>query len=350
VEERTESATPRRREEVRSRGQTARSADVNAAVALLAGVLFLRNWGQTLVIWSADLFRATFTTLDQPDITSDVAVQAMFAFTLFTATVLAPIFGVMIVAGVVTNVAQVGFLFTLKPLMPDFSRVNALQGFKRLFSPRSLIELVKSIAKLGITGYAVWQVMASELPTIMALPLAPWQSAVDFSVGLVFDVATWAAGVLLVLALLDYGYQRFSFERQIRMSRQEIREEMKQTEGNPVIRQRVRQLQRAVAQRRMMQAVPQADVVITNPTHLAIAIQYQSASMRAPKVLAKGEGFVAEQIKRIAREHDVPTMENKPLAQALYRGCEVGDEIPGDMYAAVAELLAFVYRVRKRAS
>jgi flagellar biosynthesis protein FlhB len=350
MEERTESATPRRREEVRNKGQGARSADVNAAVALLAGVLFLRNWGQTLVVWSAELFRATFTALDQPDITVDVAVPAFFAFSLFTATVLAPIFGVMVVAGVVTNVAQSGFLFTMKPLMPDFSRINPLQGFKRLFSPRSLVELVKSIAKLGIVGYVVWQVMASELPTIMMLPQIPWQVAVEFAVGLVFDVATWAAGVLLVLALIDYGYQRFSFERQIRMSRQEVREELKSTEGNPVIRQRVRQLQRASAQRRMMQAVPQADVVITNPTHLAVAIQYQSASMRAPKVLAKGEGFVAEQIKRVAREHDVPTMENKPLAQALYRACEVGEEIPAEVYAAVAELLAFVYRLRKRAS
>jgi flagellar biosynthetic protein FlhB len=347
VEERTESATPRRREEVRRRGQTARSADVNAAVALLAGVLFLRNWGQNIVFWSVDLFRGTFTTLEQPDITPEAAVQGLLMFTLFTATVLGPIFGVMIVAGIVANVAQVGFLFTMKPLAPDFSRINPLQGFKRLFSPRSLVELVKSIAKLIVIGYVLWRVLESQLLTVLALPQIAFPSAIDFSVALVFDVATWAGGVLLVLALIDYGYQRFSFERQIRMSRQEIRDELKQTEGNPVIRQRVRQLQRAVAQRRMMQAVPQADVVITNPTHLAIAIKYQSAAMRAPKVLAKGEGFIAEQIKRVAREHDVPTMENKPLAQALYRACEVGDEIPGDMYAAVAELLAFVYRLRR---
>jgi flagellar biosynthetic protein FlhB len=184
----------------------------------------------------------------------------------------------------------------------------------------------------------------------MALPQIEWQVAIEFSVALVFDVATWAAVVLLTLAVLDYGYQRFTFERQIRMSREEIREELKQTEGNPVIRQRVRQLQRAVAQRRMMQAVPRADVVITNPTHLAIALQYDARAMGAPRVVAKGEGFIAEQIKRIARENDVPTMENKPLAQALFRNCEIGDEIPGDMYAAVAELLAFVYRLRERPS
>lgn len=348
MEERTESATPRRREEVRRRGQLARSADVNAAVALLAGVVFLRNWGQNLVVWSVDLFRGTFTALEQPDITAETAVQALLGFSLLVAAVLGPIFAVMMVAGIVANVAQVGFLFTMKPLMPDFSRINPLQGFKRLFSMRSMVELVKSIAKLAIVGYVVWRVIEGNLLTIMALPQVPWETAIDFSSTLVFEVATWAAAVLLALALLDYGYQRLSFERQIRMSRQEVREEMKQTEGNPVIRQRVRQLQRAVAQRRMMQAVPTADVVITNPTHLAIAIQYQSR-MRAPKVLAKGEGFVAEQIKRVAREHDVPTMENKPLAQALFKACDVGDEIPSEMYAAVAELLAFVYRLRRPA-
>jgi flagellar biosynthetic protein FlhB len=346
VEERTEAATPRRREEVRRRGQTARSADVNAAVALLVGVLFLRSWGQNLVGWSLDLLRTTLTNLHQPDITPEVAVQALLAFALFSASVLGPIFAVMVVAGVVANVLQVGFLFTLYPLRPDFSRLNPLQGFQRLFSTRSLVELVKSIAKMLIVGYVLWRVMAGQLLTVMALPQVPWQAAIGFTVSLVFEVATWAAVVLLVLAVLDYGYQRFSFERQIRMSRQEVREELKQTEGNPVIRQRVRQLQRAVAQRRMMAAVPRADVVITNPTHLALALEYDAAAMSAPRVTAKGEGLIAEQIKRVAREHEVPAMENVPLARALFRSCEIGDQVPGELYAAVAELLAFVYRLR----
>jgi flagellar biosynthetic protein FlhB len=346
VEERTEAATPRRREEVRRRGQTARSADVNAAVGLLVGVLFLRSWGQTLVTWSLDLLRTTLTNLRQPDITPDVAVQALLGFALFASAVLGPIFAVMIAAGVVANVAQVGFLFTLVPLQPDFSRLNPLQGVRRLFSTRSLVELVKSIAKLAIVGYVLWRVISGQLATVMALPLMPWQAAIGFTVSLLFDIATWAAAVLLVLAVLDYGYQRFSFERQIRMSRQEVREELKQTEGNPVIRQRVRQLQRAVAQRRMMQAVPRADVVITNPTHLAVALRYQAGAMAAPRVTAKGEGLIAEQIKRVAREHEVPSMENRPLARALFRGCEIGDEVPSELYASVAELLAFVYRLR----
>ncbi|HEY3080043.1 MAG TPA: flagellar biosynthesis protein FlhB [Chloroflexota bacterium] len=346
MEERTESATPRRRQEVRRRGQTARSGDVNSAVALLVGVLFLRNWGGTLVTWSLELLRSTLTNLNQPDITPEVAVQGLLAFALFSSAVLGPIFAVMLVSGVVANVAQAGFLFTLQPLKPDFSRVNPLQGVKRLFSARSLVELVKSIVKILIVGYVLWRVLQGQLLTVMALPQVPWPAAIGFTVSLVFDVATWAAAVLLVLAVADYGYQRFSFERQIRMSRQEVREELKQTEGNPVIRQRVRQLQRAIAQRRMMQAVPRADVVITNPTHLAIALQYESGAMPAPRVVAKGEALIAEQIKRVAREHDVPAMENRPLARALFRSCELGDEVPGELYGAVAELLAFVYRLR----
>jgi flagellar biosynthetic protein FlhB len=346
VEERTESATPRRREEVRRRGQTARSADLNAAVALLVGVLFLRSWGETLVTWSLDLLGTTLTSLDQPDLTPEAVVRGLSSFSLFSLNVLGPVFGVMLLSGVVANVAQTGLLFTLRPLTPDFTRLNPLQGARRLFAPRSLVELAKSVGKVIVVGYVLWRVLDGQLVTLMLLPQAAWPAAIAFTVGLVFDLATWSAAVLLVLALADYGYQRFSFERQIRMSRQEVREELKQTEGNPVIRQRVRQLQRAVAQRRMMQAVPRADVVITNPTHLAVALRYEAGAMAAPRVVAKGEALLAEQIKRIAREHDVPSMENRPLARALFRGCEIGDEVPGELYGAVAELLAFVYRLR----
>jgi flagellar biosynthetic protein FlhB len=252
----------------------------------------------------------------------------------------------MMFVGVASNLAQVGFLLTLTPLKPDFSRVNPLEGFKRLFSRRSLVELVKSLAKLTIIGFVIYRVLSGRVEMLMALPLIPWPASIFLVMGAVFDAGIWAAAVLLGLALVDYGYQRFAFEQQIRMSREEIKEEFKQTEGNPVIRQRVRQLQRAVAQRRMMQAVPKADVVITNPTHYAVALQYDAKSMRAPRVVAKGQDLIAQQIRRIAQEHDVPLMENKPLAQALYKACEVGAEIPGDLYAAVAELLAFVYRLR----
>ncbi|MBM4417064.1 MAG: flagellar biosynthesis protein FlhB [Chloroflexi bacterium] len=347
-QERTESATPRRREEVRRRGQTARSADVNAAVALLVGVLFLRWWGDTFVTQSLAALRQTLSSLDRPDLTPQTIWNAGTEGFIVALPILGPIFAVMVIAGTSTSLAQVGISFTAQPLQPDFSRINPAQGFQRLFSSRSLVELLKSIAKLAVVGFVVYRVLANRTEEIALMPLMPFLSGVTLATSIVFDLATWAAVVLFILAVADYGYQRVSFERQIRMSRDEVREELKQTEGNPVIRQRVRQLQRAVAQRRMMQAVPRADVVITNPTHVAVALEYRGESMKAPRVVAKGEGLIAQRIKEIAREHGVPTMENPPLARALLRSTEIGDEIPADMYAAVAELLAFVFRLRAR--
>lgn len=295
---------------------------------------------------SAAIMSGSFRNLQQSDITVDTVMGALFQFGLILGAVVGPIFLLMVVVGLSSNLIQVGFLLTLKPLKPDFSRVNPYQGVKRLLSPRSLVELLKAIFKVTIVGFVVWRVLSGRAEELLALPVMPWPTPVYVVVGMAFDIGIWSAGVLVGVALLDYAYQRQHFERSIRMSRQEVREELKQTEGNPVIRQRVRQLQRAVAQRRMMQAVPQADVVITNPTHYAVALQYESGSMRAPRVIAKGQDLIALQIRRVAEEHGVPTMENKPLAQALYRLCEVGDEIPLDMYATVAEVLAFVYRLR----
>ncbi len=347
-QERTESATPRRREEVRRRGQTARSADVNAAVALLVGVLFLRWWGDAFVTQSLAALRQALGSLDRPDLTPQTIWNAGTEGFMIALPILGPVFAVMVIAGTSASLAQVGISFTAQPLQPDFSRINPAQGFQRLFSPRSLVELLKSIAKLAVVGFVVYRVLADRIDDIALMPLVPFLSGVALATNIVFDLATWSAVVLFILAVADYGYQRFSFERQIRMSRDEVREELKQTEGNPVIRQRVRQLQRAVAQRRMMQAVPRADVVITNPTHVAVALEYRGDSMKAPRVIAKGEGLIAQRIKEIAREHGVPTMENPPLARALLRSTEIGDEIPADMYAAVAELLAFVFRLRAR--
>jgi flagellar biosynthetic protein FlhB len=345
-QERNESATPRRREEARRRGQTARSAEITAVGALLLGTLFVRSWGVNLVDGLAAMLRGSLRNLSRPDLTVDGVIGGLTGFSVEMALMVGPIFAVMIVIGVVANLAQTGFLLTLHPLKPDFSRVNPLEGAKRLFATRSLIELGKSFLKLGVVGYALWRIVEDRMVTLILLPTMAWQDGVATVVGMSFDIVIWAGSVLFALALIDYGYQRFSFEKSLRMSREEIKEEFKQSEGNPVIKQRVRQLQRAVAQRRMMQAVPKADVVITNPTHFAIAIQYDPATMRAPRVIAKGQDLIAQQIKKVAAEHGVPTMENPPLARALYKACEVGHEIPAEMYAAVAELLAFVYRIR----
>jgi flagellar biosynthesis protein FlhB len=347
-QERTESATPRRRDEVRRRGQAARSSEIGPVAALLAGFMFLRYWGESLVLAMVDVMRGSFRNLAQPEMTVESVMAATQTFSLMMAVAVLPVFLLMICLGLASNFLQVGFLLTLKPLQPDFSRLNPLEGAKRLVSKRSLVELLKAIAKLAIVMFVVYQVLIGRLEMLLALPLIPFPTSIVLIVGMAFDAGIWAGAVLLLLAAVDYGYQRFAFEQQIKMSREEVREEFKQTEGNPVIRQRVRQLQRAAAQRRMMQAVPTADVVITNPTHFAIALQYDGKSMRAPRVIAKGQDLIAQQIKKVAAEHGVPMMENRPLAQALYKTCEIGQEIPGDLYAAVAEILAFVFRLRLR--
>ena len=315
---------------------------------MLAAFLFLRYWGASLVLQMIDVMRGSLLNLRQPDLTVETVMNAVQTFSLVMALAVLPVFLLMMGIGLVSNYLQVGFLLTLKPLQPDFSRINPLDGAKRLLSKRSLVELLKAIAKLVIVGFVLYQVLHGRMDALMALPMIPFPGSIILVIGMVFDAGIWAGAVLLLLAVTDYGYQRYAFEQQIKMSREEIKEELKQTEGNPVIRQRVRQLQRAAAQRRMMQAVPKADVVITNPTHFAIALQYDAGSMRAPRVVAKGQDLIAQQIKKIAAEHGVPMMENRPLAQALYKTCEIGQEIPADMFAAVAEVLAFVYRLRLR--
>jgi flagellar biosynthetic protein FlhB len=254
------------------------------------------------------------------------------------------VLGIMLV-GVVSNVGQFGFLLSGHAIEPQLSRVNPLDGFKRIFSMRTLVELAKTVAKVAIVGFFAWQALQDKGPLLVSL--ADMQAgAAGYAVsGAVMEVVWKVAAAFVVIALADFIYQRWFYERSLRMSKEEIKEEMKQSEGNPHIRARLRQRARALARQRMMQQVPTADVVITNPTHFAVAIKYESG-MEAPKVIAKGERLIAQQIKKIAREHNVPTVENKPLAQALFKACQVGQSVPPELYKAVAEVLAFVYRMR----
>lgn len=346
-QERTESATPRRQDEVRRRGQVARSTEINSVAGLLVGFLFLRAWGGTIVGQVEQVMRATLGDLHQDELTVESAMQLGLTYAGFVMLLLAPVFAVMLLVGIVSNVAQVGLLFTMKPLVPDVSRINPLKGFGRLVSTRSLVELVKSLIKIAIVGFVIYRTIIDRIDVIVMLPRAELMPATGEILNLVFDLGIRSAGALLIIAVIDYGYQRYSFSQSIRMTKQEVREEMKQTEGNPQIKQRIRQLQRSIAQRRMMQAVPQADVVITNPTHIAVAIQYQPGS-HAPMVVAKGQDFIAERIKQVAREAGVAIIENKPLARALNEQVDIGEEIPAELFQAVAEILAFIYRLRKR--
>jgi len=255
----------------------------------------------------------------------------------------------MMFVGMLGSYSQVGFLFTTDPLTPKFDRLNPFTGIKRvIFSKRSLVELLKGILKVVIIGIVGWSaiesyvsesalVMDSDVLTIF-LFLCKAAINISFKITLVF----------LVLAGIDYFLQRRLFENEIKMTKEEVKEENKQLEGDPLVKSRIRSIQRQLARRRMMQEVPKADVVITNPTHLAIALKYDVANMSAPKVIAKGADRIAEKIKEIARANNIPIIEDKPLAQLIYKSVDINDSIPQDMYQAVAQILAYIYKLKKK--
>jgi flagellar biosynthetic protein FlhB len=343
--ERTESATPKRRQEAREKGQILKSVEVNTAVLLVAGAAFLQ-WAMPGM--SAALFEMTRDLLDVSEIQDFTSVSLQMQLSHLTFEVLklvAPLVLGILLVGVVSNLGQFGFLLSGHAIQPQFSRINPIEGAKRIFSARTLVELVKTIAKVLVIGLFAWQALQDKGPLLISL--ADMQAGLaGYAVsGAIMEVVWKVAGAFVVIAVIDYVYQRWFFERSLRMSKEEIKEEMKQSEGNPHMRARLRQRARALARQRMMQQVSTADVVITNPTHFAIAIKYE-AGMDAPKVIAKGERLIAQQIKKLARESNIPMVENKPLAQALFKACQIGQSVPPDLYKAVAEVLAFVYRMR----
>jgi flagellar biosynthetic protein FlhB len=343
--EKTESATPKRRHEAREKGQVLKSVEVNTAALLVAGAAFLQ-WGMPSM--SAELFELTQRTFESSasvDFSSVTVFTKMIALVLFALKLLGPIVLGIALVGIISNVSQVGFLLSGHAIQPQFSRINPLEGAKRIFSPRTLVELVKTVCKVVIVGFFAWQAVQDKGPMLVAL--ADMQPGIaGFTISSALMQVIWrVAGAFVVIAVADFMYQRWFFEKSLRMSKEEIKEEMKQSEGNPHMRARLRQRARALARQRMMQQVPTADVVITNPTHFAIAIKYE-AGMDAPRVIAKGERLIAQQIKKVARENNVPMVENRPLAQALFKACQVGQGVPPELYKAVAEVLAFVYRLR----
>ncbi len=348
AQEKTEPATPKRREEARKKGQVARTAELGTAVVLLAGFGVLSVWasgaGATLMDLAAHYLGSGLRL--EPNVG---AVQGLFIdLVLGAAMVVAPFAVVALVVGVAAQLVQVGFMATGEGLKPKFERINPIEGAKRLFSRRALVNLLKSLAKIFVVGYIAYVEVRKALDLLPMLTSAPLVDAVGIVGEIVLRIGLYVGLALLIVAGLDYLFQRLEHERSLRMSRQEVKEELKQTEGDPQLRARIRRRQRELASRRMMQEVPTADVVVTNPVHLAVALRYDQATMDAPIVVAKGAGIVARRIKEIAQEHNVPIVENVTLARSLFDSVELGQPIPVDLYQAVADVLAFVYRMRRR--
>jgi len=344
-EDRTEPATPRRREEARERGQVALSADLSSAVILLAAVLALRFAGRPLI---ESLFASTSAVLEGlAGVDGDPAALLARFGGAFTAVLLGflPFVGIVLVAAMAANLFQVGFLFTADPLTPDLDRLNPVSGLGRLFSLRGLVRLLGGLLKLSIVGLIVFWTIWAERASLVELSGRGFEQIPAVSVDLMHTLSLRAALALLVLAAAEYGFQKWQFERDLRMSKRELREELRRYEGDPRMRERRRAIQRQLALQRMVLAVPQATVVITNPTHLAVAVRFEKP-MDAPVVVTKGAEQMARRIRESAMEHGVPIVERKDLARALYGGVDVGQAIPSALYQAVAEILAYVYRLK----
>ncbi len=343
--DKTEKATPKKRQDLRKKGQVNQSREVPATLLLLCMFLSMRLFGPFIIRETMATFSFFFaemtasTSLEDPN-----EIMRLFTYALLqTAKMAGPFFLIAMLIGALGSIVQVGFMFTLDPLIPKFSKLNPFTGLKRMFSSRSLFEMLKSIGKVILVIWVAWSSISAELGNMAGLMDLDLKSIIAYMLKVTLDISIKVCFALLIIAVLDFAFQFRQHEKEIRMTKQEIKEEYKQMEGSPEIRQRIKQKQREISMRRMMQEVPKADVVITNPTHFAVAIKYDPALGEAPVVLAKGADFLAARIREIATANHVRLVENRPLAQALYSQVDIGKPVPPELYKAVAEVLAFVY-------
>ncbi len=344
--ERTESATPKRRREARERGEVARSLDLNSALLLFGacGALGLASTSMGQVLLGS--MRDGLQFAGRADLTVE-AVRGLFLRVALTiAQAILPLGLTVTVIAVASNLAQVGFLVTPRALEMRWDRVNPFHGLHTLLSSRGVIEAAKALLKIGVLAVIAQRTLAPEWGRFPVLADVAIPDLIAWQLGLGFKLALRVVGAYCLLGAADYGYQRWQYEKRLRMSRTEIQEEGKQQEGNPQVRARVRSLQQDRRMRRMMQEVPKASVVVVNPTHIAVALRYDQ-TMRAPKLVAKGKRLIAERIIALAREAGVPVIQDIPLARSLYKLVDVGGEIPIALYKAVAKILAYVYAVKR---
>lgn len=346
--EKTEKATPKKISDARKKGQVAKSHELPGAFILLFVFLSFAMIGpfykDKIIGMFGDLFDKWLTMDATPNNITSLMTSLMYEMLIM----LSPVFAISVLVALLANYAQVGILFTGHPLMPKFNKLNPLQGLKGILSMRTVVEFLKAMLKLIIIGLVVFQSLKSDWERILHLDQMPVTELASFVGGITLMLGIKIGVLLVVLSVGDYFYKQYEHNKSMRMSKQDIKDEFKTIEGNPLIKGRIRERQRKMALQRMMQEVPKADVVITNPTHFAVALKYDASKMDAPVVIAKGMDYVALRIRETAKEHGVITMENKPLARALYDRSEIGDSIPSDLFQAVAEVLAYVYKLKGR--
>ena len=350
AQERTEPATPRKRRKTREEGKVCKSKDLTAAIEIVVGLLCLWAMGSYMAGGLIDYISETIAYIGEESLLSSgwfyrleySAVWAYFATWLFLGLIISAIV-------VAVTIRQVGWTISFKPFKLNFDRMNPISGMKKIISLRSLVELLKGLLKAALLAWVIYVALRDKLPQAVSAMQIPLLDGVLQLWDLLWGLAMRLAILLFIIGVADYYYQKWDYEKSIKMSKQEVKEEFKQTEGDPLIKSKIRQKQRELAKKRMMASVPKADVVITNPTTLAVALMYDRSVMPAPQVVAKGQGIIARKIREVAEENGVPIVENKPLARALYESVEIGDEVPEKLYRGVAEILAMVYKLKNKA-
>lgn len=345
--EKTEKASDKKRRDERKKGNIFQSQDLSSALVLLGVFGTLKalgpSFGSAIESGITEIYGHIDDTIAGPNDMRTLLGDIL----LLLAKVMLPLFAASIAVSMAATFAQTRFLVVPSQVAPKFERVSILQGFKKMFSLKSVVEMVKSLLKISLLIIVIFMDAYPQMSVAMRIFDAGLPTALSWISSLVIDVALKAGVVLLVIGVADYFFQWWDYERNIMMSKQEVKDEYKITEGNPEVKSHIRSIQRRMARMRMMQAVPQADVVVKNPTHFAVALQYRGETEKAPVVVAKGRDAVALRIIQVAEENGVFVTENRPLAQALYKSVEIGAEIPADFYKAVAEILAYLYKLKK---
>lgn len=346
-QEKTEKPTSKKLEKAKEEGNVAKSQEVSSVFVLVISLGVFMIAGTWMIANLSTFMSGIFGNIDTLNLDQE-SLQSFIAFVFENIfSILMPLMLSILVAGVSSHIIQSGFMLSSKPLTPKLSKLNPISGLKKIVSLKSLAEVAKAFIKLIFIGAIAYILIKNEMDKF---PILMQMSVIDiftFIGSVAFKICFYICLVLIVLSILDIVYVRWQHEKDLMMTKQEVRDENRQSEGDPKVKGKIRQIQMETARRRMMEQVPDADVVVTNPTHIAIALKYDPENMMAPKVIAKGAEFIAENIKKIAKEHGIPILEHKSLARTLYKIVELGDFIPVNLYRAVAEILAYVYNLKK---
>ncbi len=350
--EKTEKASPKKKRDARKKGEVHKSQDFVSAVSMVVVFSALRNGYSSFAESSGGFLKEHLSSdyvLTQSENLSTGRLTGAYLDTLQEVLpIVLPLMLIVMLTGVMLHVVQVGPMLSFQKIKPNFNKINPIQGFKRIFSTVTLMEMVKSIVKVAILGYIIFRAFLPQMDTFRNMMYLNVGAAFSMIIGWAADMGLRIGIALLIFAVVDIFYQWWKYEKDLKMTKQEVKEENKQTEGDPQIKGKIRQKQRRMSAMRMMQNVKTADVVVTNPTHFAVALRYDEKNDAAPVIVAKGQDFLAQRIKKLAKENNVTIVENKPVARALYAACEIGQTVPPDMYQAIADILIYVYKLTNK--